>query len=131
MSKWKLFQRQTTQAFRSQASRLDGSLRRETNLVADANRAAGKALQKGEDTARRKWRDRSRRGPVNASASRPRPAPAVRLADGYVRRAPVQPVYEAPGYRRKLLLRVVWVLIVVALVLFLINYLFHSRPSIW
>ena len=133
MSQFRLFRRQTTQALRSQAAQTEGSLRRETNLVADANRAAGRALKKGEQTARDKWKDRNRRegGTRGRETVAGRSRPAVRLPDGYERKSPVQPVYEDPGYRRRLLLRAVWAVIAVSLVLFLLNYLVHSRLSVW
>ena len=133
VSRLRLFRRQTTQALRSQAGRAEGDLRRQTNLAADANRAAGKALQKGEQTARDRWKDRSRRNGVPRAEETVagRSGPAVRLPDGYERRSPVQPVYEAPDYRRRLFFRAVWAVIAAALVLFLLNYLLHSRLSVW
>ena len=55
--------------------------------------------------------------------------PAFTLPDGYVRRTPVQPYVEEPGYRRKRILRIIYICAVAALLLaagiVLWKYVFH------
>ena len=127
---FKGFRRQTEAAFRSQTGQLEGEVRRQVNPAGAASRLAGRAMAKEEELVRAG----ERRGRVlrsDSGTAAPSPAAPVRTADGYLRRSPVQPVYEAPDYRRRMLLRAVGAVIAAAVILFLLNYLLHSRLSIW
>lgn len=84
----------------------DAMLRQEESLVSQAWQLAGNAAQGeeplvGQSPGRRNRAFRSRPFPQVATEA------AVTAPDGYVRRSPVQPVREVPGYRRRRVLRVV------------------------
>ena len=98
---------QVQAAARNAAAGAASRLRRETSLVNQAHRFTGRAFQAGEDALRRGVRWAGGQGGSNdvfvQTPSHPRqPAP-----QGYVRRSPVQPVYRAKNYYRRLLLRAV------------------------
>lgn len=64
-------------------------------------------------------------GPVQPG--KPHEAPPA--ADGYVRKSPVQPVYEAVGYRKKILLRGIGIAVLLAALCICIPLL--GRLGIW
>lgn len=110
-----IIRRQGEAAAKNQAERAAAGLRRETSLVGMASRLTGKAFVEGEQALRgglfrRRSSPRPMAGDVVPTEAQPvRPAP-----DGYIRRSPVQPVYEAADYRRRLLWRAVGVVVVIA-----------------
>lgn len=112
-----ILRQQAEAAARNAANRAQGKLRRETSLVGQASRWAGKAMRQGEEVLREQAAGRGRR-----TSSRPRqtaaaPTPPPRPApDGYVRRSPVQPLHVARDYRRRQVRRVVTILVVAAAV---------------
>ena len=129
MSQLGLFRRQAEAAVRNGAARAESAVRRETSITGEAGRLTAGAVRRGEQAARRGWK-RHRAGsgfgrPGETVEGRTRSAPLV-TADGYRRRSPVQPVYEEPGYRRRLLLRAVGAAAAVALLAFAVYYLLHS-----
>lgn len=90
------------------------------SLVASAARLAGRAERKSGPYGRRGADGRSRQ---NGGGNGPEGAPGQTLADGYVRKSPVQPVREMANYRRKKALRaaeVVLALAVLAVLLWLV-----------
>lgn len=107
-----IIRRQGEAALRNELSRAAAGARRETSLVGRANRLLGAAARDAEAAARSE-RARPRRDFERSVA--PTAPPAVSPApDGYVRRSPVQPVYEAAGYRRGLVKRAAGVLALLA-----------------
>ena len=80
-------------------------LRRDTSLVNQAHRFTGRAFQAGEEALRRGVRWAGGQGaPIDGFVETPS-QPQQPAADGYVRRSPVEPVYRAKNYYRRLLLR--------------------------
>ena len=95
---------QAASAARNASARARSELRRETSLVNQASRWAGRAAAQGEAALR--GRGGGRRGSPPAGAGRSAtPRPARPAPDGYVRRSPVQPLRVAEGYRRRQVLR--------------------------
>ena len=80
-------------------------LRRDTSLVDQAHRFTGRAFQAGEEALRRGVRWAGGQGVPNDGFVETPSQPQQPAADGYVRRSPVQPVYRAKNYYRRLLLR--------------------------
>ena len=80
-------------------------LRRDTSLVNQAHRFTGRAFQAGEEALRRGVRWAGGQGGSNDGFVETPSQPQQPAADGYVRRSPVQPVYRAKNYYRRLLLR--------------------------
>ena len=80
-------------------------LRRDTSLVNQAHRFTGRAFQAGEEALRRGVRWAGGQGVPNDGFVETPSQPQQPAADGYVRRSPVQPVYRAKNYYRRLLLR--------------------------
>ena len=80
-------------------------LRRDTSLVNQAQRFTGRAFQAGEEALRRGVRWAGGQGVPNDGFVETPSQPQQPAADGYVRRSPVQPVYRAKNYYRRLLLR--------------------------
>ena len=80
-------------------------LRRDTSLVNQAHRFTGRAFQAGEEALRRGARWAGGQGVPNDGFVETPSQPQQPAADGYVRRSPVQPVYRAKNYYRRLLLR--------------------------
>ena len=118
---------QAASAARNASARARSELRRETSLVNQASRWAGRAAAQGEAALR--GRGGGRRGSPPAGAGRSEtPRPARPAPDGYVRRSPVQPLRVAPDYRKRLIKRiiggVVLVLLVLGVALLLLKYLF-------
>lgn len=103
-----LIRRQSEAAAQNALRRAAGEARRETSLVGQASRLAGRAAGAGEEALGRRFRGSSSpgRGSGGGVVETP-PMPVIPAPDGYVRRSPVQPVYEAANYRRKLVLRAV------------------------
>ncbi len=112
-----ILRQQAEAAARNAANRAQGKLRRETSLVGQASRWAGKTMRQGEEVLREKAAGRGRRKPFRprqttaAPSAPPRPAP-----DGYVRRSPVQPLHVAADYRRRQIRRLVTIAVVIAAV---------------
>lgn len=104
MTQLDIIRRQAEAAARNAVSGTTARLRRETSLVNQASRLTGKALQDGNEALRRRrqWAARGERDQATVETPPPPPRPAE---DGYIRRSPVQPVREAVGYRRRLVLR--------------------------
>ena len=78
-------------------------LRRDTSLVNQAHRFTGRAFQAGEEALRRGVRWAGGQGVPNDGFVETPSQPQQPAADGYVRRSPVQPVYRAKNYYRRLL----------------------------
>ena len=117
-----LLRRQAEAAARNAAAGAVGRLRRDTGLVNQAARLTGRAIRDGGKAAERRWRGK---GPAaRAPGATVKTAAYVRPAsDGYVRRSPVQPVHEAADYRRRLFLRGLGAVAVLAAVCFGIGLL--------
>lgn len=106
-----MVRRQSEAAVRNERNRAAALVRRETSLVAQAGRLAGGAVRNGGDSlGRRLSGGASARRDRAADVVATEPPPVRPAADGYVRRTPVQPVYEAADYRRRLALRGVGIL---------------------
>ena len=99
---------QVQAAARNAAAGAASRLRRETSLVNQAHRFTGRAFQAGEDALWRgvRWAG-GRQGGSNDGFVEMPSQPQQPAADGYVSRSPVQPVYRAKNYYRRLLLRAV------------------------
>ena len=108
-----IIRRQGQAAAQKEAQRAAAEVRRETSLVGMASRLAGKAMLDGEARLRgglfrrRRYRGASAVIPTEPEPTRPAP-------DGYVRRSPVQPLYEAADYRQRLLWRAVGIAVLIA-----------------
>ena len=113
MTQFDIIRRQAESAVRNAAAGAVGRLRRDTSLVNQASQLTGRAIRKGEAAWKKRGaagRRRSACGPTVEEAARPtRPG-----QDGYVRRSPVQPVHQAADYRRRLVLKGVGVVALIA-----------------
>lgn len=100
--------RQGEAAVRNELHRAAGEARRQTSLVGQASRLAGRTARAGEAAlGERLSRGASARWERSRTVVETDPPPVIPAADGYVRRSPVQPIHEAADYRRKLVLRAV------------------------
>lgn len=109
-----LIRRQSEAAAQNALRRAAGQARRETSLVGQASRLAGGAARAGEEALTRRFRGRASPGRNSGGdVVETQPLPVTPAPDGYVRRSPVQPVYEAADYRRKLALRAVGVCVLI------------------
>ena len=116
MTQLDIIRQQAQSAARSAAARAESRLHRDVSLVNQAARFTGRAVRQGEAAWKRHGEipRRGRPAPGETVEERPR---AVRPAgDGYVRRSPVQPVFQAADYWRKKLLRGVGVVLLVVLI---------------
>ena len=101
-----IIRRQSEAAVQNALHRTAAGVRRETSLVGQASRLAGKAASAGEGALGRRLRGwSSPERDSGGSVVKSQPIPVIPAPDRYVRRSPVQPVYEAADYRRKLALR--------------------------
>lgn len=99
-----IIRKQAESAARNTAARAQGTLRRDTSLVGQASRWAGRAMREGEDTLRDQiFRGRSSR-PTPRKTEAVQTGPIRPAPDGYVRRSPIQPLHVAEDYRRRQLL---------------------------
>ena len=80
-------------------------LRRDTSLGNQGHRFSGRAVLGGGEALRRGVRWAGGQGAPNDGFVETPSQPQQPAADGYVRRSPVQPVYRAKNYYRRLLLR--------------------------
>ena len=94
---------QAEAAARNAVSRAAGKLRRDTSLVSRASQLTGKSLRAGEEQLRREVEAARYRRQTGDQPVIPTETRQVPPADGYVRRSPVQPIYEAADYRLKLI----------------------------
>lgn len=116
MTQLDIIRRQAEAAARNQARRAAAGLRRDTSLVGQASRLTGKAVQAGQAAGQR-WAGRARgrrRGTEPTVPTQPRRPQAAE--DGYVRRSPVQPVYEAADYRRRLVQRGIGIAVLIVVI---------------
>ncbi len=125
-SQWDMIGRQSAAAARNAAAGAAARARRETSLVGQASRLSAEAMQRGEDAVKRASGTSSRHSsrpqePVVSDPVSVSPAP-----DGYVRRSPVQPIYEAADYRRRIIRRIVNGVVVVIVALVLVWLLLRS-----
>ena len=98
-----LVRRHPEAAVHNRIAREQARVRRDTSLVGYASRLTGQALRQGE-SALEHWR--STAGNQTAGATiRTEPPPVRPAEDGYVRRSPVQPVFQAANYRRRMAAR--------------------------
>ena len=99
MTQFDIIRRQTQSAARNAVAGAAGRLRRDTSLVSRASQLTGRAIREGESAWRKETVRRRRGSPGETVKGRARP---VRTApDGYVRRSPVQPVFQAADYHRR------------------------------
>lgn len=91
---------QAQAAARNAAQRVQGNLRRDTSLVNQASRWAGRVLTQGEAQVR-KGAGRRRSHPTFGETQPQSPRPVPPASDGYVRRSPVQPLHVAADYRKQ------------------------------
>lgn len=121
-----ILRQQAEAAARNAAARVQGNLRRDTSLVNQASRWAGRTLTQGEAQAR-KAAGKRRRGYTPSGETQPQPPrPTPPAPDGYIRRSPVQPLHVAADYRKQQLIQVataVVVLAVIGLGVYLLNQL--------
>ena len=119
-----VIRRQGEAAVRNELNRAAGKARRGTSLVAQAGQLMGRAARSGEAALRQELRGgkAARRDPgAGVVATEPRPVRPA--ADGYVRRSPVQPVYEAADYRKKVMLKATGVVLLVGAAVAVICFL--------
>ena len=109
-----IIRRQSEGAVQNEMNRATATVRRETSLVSQASRLAGRAVLEGEEALRRELHGRPARRNAPQNVVETAPPPVRPAADGYVRRSPVQPVYEAADYHRRLALRVVGTVLLAA-----------------
>lgn len=115
MTQFDIIRQQAQSAARNAAAGAVGRLRRDTSLVNQAARLTGKAFREGE-TAWKQGRRTARRRPAPGETVEGRPRAPRAAGDGYVRRSPVQPVFQAVDYRRRQVLRAVGAVLLVVLV---------------
>lgn len=109
-----IIRRQSEAVVRNELHRAAGKARRQTSLVVQASRLAGRAARDGEEVlGERLGRGASVRWDRSRTVVETDPPPVIPAADGYMRRSPVQPVCEAADYRRRLALRAAGVLALV------------------
>ena len=110
-----IIRRQAEAAVRNKVSGAQARVRRETSLVGQASRLTGRVLREGESTLKsRRWAAGGRTVEATVETA---PGPVHPAEDGYVRRSPVQPVFQAAGYRRRLAARGALAVILVIAVL--------------
>lgn len=117
---------QAEAAARNAAARVRGNLRRDTSLVNQASRWAGRAMTEGEASLRSRAGKKRRGSPPPGKSETVQPRPVRPAPDGYVRRSPVQPLHVAEGYRKRQVLRAIAVAAVIAAVcvgIYLLNQL--------
>lgn len=108
--------RQIEAAARNAAAGAVGRLRRDTSLVNQASRLTGRTIRAGEEALRNKTRGSGGRrySAPNGNTVETPPRPQYAAEDGYMRRSPVQPVHQAADYRRRLVLKGVGVVALIA-----------------
>ena len=98
-----IIRRQAQAAVQNKVSGAQARIRRETSLVAQASRLTGRALREGETALKgRRW---AAGGRTSGTTVETAPAPVHPAEDGYIRRSPVQPVFQAADYHRRLVAR--------------------------
>lgn len=109
-----VIRRQSEAAVHNEINRAVAAVRRDTSLVNQAMGLLGRNPRESERAARggRSGKTAPRRDP-GVHVVETKSAPARPASDGYVRRSPVQPLYEAAGYRRSLILRAVGVTVLI------------------
>lgn len=110
-----IIRRQAQAAVQNKVSGAQARMRQETSLVAQASRLTGKVLREGETVlkGRRRTAGRWTSGTTVETA----PTPVHPAEDGYVRRSPVQPVFQAADYHRRLAARGVLAVVLIAVAL--------------
>lgn len=114
LTQFDIIRRQGEGAVRNEMTRAAAMVRRETSLVNQAALLTGRAVREGGEALRRELRGRPARRDAAQNVIETVPPPVRPAPDGYVRRSPVQPVYEAADYRRRQVLRVAGVLLLAA-----------------
>lgn len=103
-----MIRRQSEAVVHNEVSRSVSSARRDTSLVNQATGLMGRTVRESERTVRSgRFSKTVLRQDPSSHVSATEPAPVYPASDGYIRRSPVQPLYEAADYRRKLVLRIV------------------------
>lgn len=121
-----IIRNQAEAAARNAAARATGSLRRDTSLVNQASRWAGRTLTEGEADLRRKMNSQRRAYAEPQETVGERIRPLRPAADGYVRRSPIQPLRVIEGYRKRQVLRaaaVAAVIVAICVGIYLLNLL--------
>ena len=111
-----IIRNQAEAAARNAAARVRGGLRRDTSLVNQASRWAGRTLTRGEAAVRSRAGEGRRRSSAARETTATQAHPVRPAPDGYVRRSPVQPLHVAVDYRRRLVARAVTAAVVLAAV---------------
>ena len=108
--------RQIEAAARNAAAGAVGRLRRDTSLVNQASQLTGGTNGGGEGVLRNKTRGSGGRrySAPNGNTVETPPRPLYAALDGYMRRSPVQPAHQAADYRRRLVLKGVGVVALIA-----------------
>lgn len=108
--------RQIEAAARNAAAGAVGRLRRDTSLVNQASRLTGRTIRAGEEVLRSKARRTGGRrySAPNGNTVETQPRPQSAAEDGYMRRSPVQPVHQAADYCRRLVMRGVGIVVLIA-----------------
>lgn len=110
-----IIRRQAQAAVQNKVSGAQARIRRETSLVAQASRLTGRALREGETALKgRRW---AAGGRTSGTTVETTPAPVHPAEDGYIRRSPVQPVFQAADYHRRLVARGVLAVVLIAVAL--------------
>ena len=93
-----IIRNQAEAAARNAAARVRGGLRRDTSLVNQASRWAGRTLTQGEAAVRARAGEARRRSSAARETTATQAHPVRPAPDGYVRRSPVQPLHAAAGH---------------------------------
>lgn len=110
-----IIRRQAQAAVQNKVSGAQARMRQETSLVAQASRLTGKVLREGETVLKDRRRTAGRW--TSGTTVETAPAPVHPAEDGYVRRSPVQPVFQAADYHRRLAARGVLAVVLIAVAL--------------
>ena len=108
-----IIRNQAEAAGRSALNQAQADLRRDTSLVNQASRWAGRTMTAGEAAVRRRSRS-VRWGAMPPGDTAVPSKPISPAPDGYVRRSPVQPLHVAEGYRKRQALRAAAAVAVIA-----------------
>ncbi|MCD8142528.1 MAG: hypothetical protein LUD83_04525 [Clostridiales bacterium] len=126
-SQWDMISRQSAAAARNAAAGAVARARRETSLVGQASRLSAEAMRQGENAVKQASgtgvRRKGRPAPESVVSD---PVSVHPAPDGYVRRSPVQPIYEAADYHNRIIRRIVNGVVVVIVALVLVWLLLRS-----
>ncbi len=123
-----IVRRQAEAVVKKQVSREKAKIRRETSLVKEMSllsRKAGRMMDTALDEAEGILNNRKHKIISGAEGMGVQNGETVVLADGYVRRSPVQSVYTPPGYRKRIYRRAFLLAAAVVLLMIVFWLLVH------